>query len=385
MTNLDFLPYARQSISAEDITQVAEALSSQMITRGPEVEAFEKAFAEYCGARYAVFLSNGTSALKAAYFAAEVGPQDRFITTPNTFIATAGAAMERKASPIFVDIERETGNLDLDQVQHNINKPQSRGKTVIVPVHFSGIPVDMQRLDRMIAGPNTVVIEDAAHAIGSSYQDEQKVGCCSWSQMTVFSLHPVKNMTTGEGGIVTTNDQALWERLKTFRNNGIVYSEKEEEPWYYEVKDISGNYHATSFQAALGLSQLKRLDAFAQKRQELVAQYREELRDVPQVRLFTSAYDCHTAFHLFVVQIDFERLGKRRGEVMHQLHEKGIGTQVHYIPLYRHPIFKSDDLRAYFPHMEEYYSQALSLPLYYDLSSEDVSRVVQALKSLAIG
>lgn len=384
----NYLPYNKQSLSSEDIAAVGKALQRDLITRGPKVEAFEKAFAEYCGARFAVAFSNGTSALMAAYAAAKVGPNDRVLTTPNTFVATASAAALRGATPVFIDIDRATGNLDLELLEVNLKLPVSRGKRVIVPVHFAGIPVAMERVDRMIDDPETVVIEDAAHAVGSCYADGQKVGCCAWSQMTMFSFHPVKNMTTGEGGMVTTNDEELFRRLCLYRNNGIERNPERcgryDGPWYYEVQQMSGNFNLTDFQAALGISQLKRLDGFALKRRELMALYRELLAKTEHIRLFTAEHDDKTAFHLFVVQIDFEAWGGSREELVRRLMEKGIGAQVHYIPVYQHPIFRKEagDLAEYFPEMEAYYSQALSLPLYYDLTTDDVRRVVSEFQNI---
>jgi UDP-4-amino-4,6-dideoxy-N-acetyl-beta-L-altrosamine transaminase len=384
----DFIPYARQSIDSDDIREVGNALASQTITRGPKVEAFENAIAQYCDAKYAVAFSSGTSAYIAACRAANIGQNDRFLTTPNTFIATSGAAILCGASPIFIDIARETGNMNLELLAHNMNVPSTRGKTVVAPVHFAGIAVDMQKLDSLIRHPDTVVIEDAAHALGSLYPDGQKVGCCAWSHMTMFSFHPAKTITTGEGGMITTNDESLYLRLKRIRNNGIVREaselEGEPNPWYYEVHEVTNNYNFTEMQAALGLSQLARIDNFISHRRHLVGLYREKLKDFSAVRLMTAAYDLKTAFHLFCVQIDFKAYKTSRKEVMEKLMERGIGTQVHYIPLYRHPCLKkqSGDISEYFPEMEAYYAEALSLPLYYDLNEANIDRIVGALKSV---
>jgi UDP-4-amino-4,6-dideoxy-N-acetyl-beta-L-altrosamine transaminase len=385
-TAMDFIPYARQNITDQDASSIADALRQPSITRGPLVEAFEAAIANYCGAAYAVAFNNGTAALQAAAYAANVNQNDRLLTTPNTFIATAAAGMHRRATPVFIDIDRNTGNLDLSQLEHNLNSPSSRGRSIIIPVHFAGIPVDMQTLDNMVRQPTTVVIEDAAHALGSTYSDGQRVGCCAWSHMTMFSFHPAKTITTGEGGMITTNDAELYHRLRQFRNNGIErqpeYLEEEAAPWYYEVQELSCNYNFTDFQAALGLSQLHRLESFIEKRRQLVRLYRDLLKDIPHVRLLTEELDGHTAFHLFVVQIDFEAYGMARATLMKELLAKGIGTQVHYIPLYRHPVLKrqAGDLSAYFPQMEAYYAQALSLPLFYDLSEEQVMFIVKTLR-----
>lgn len=384
---LDFLPYAKQSIADEDIEAVAQALRSNAITRGPVVEAFEEAVAAYCGAKYAVAFTNGTAALFAACFAAETGPYDRLLTTPNTFIATAGAGIQFGATPVFIDIDRTTGNLDLEQLSYNLDYPSTRGKNVVIPVHFSGIPVDMEKLNRMIMDPNTVVIEDAAHAIGSCYISGAQVGSCENSDMTIFSFHPAKTITTGEGGMVTTNSAELYHRLKRYRNNGIekspeYFQQSELYPGYYEVNEITGNFNFTDIQAALGLSQLKRLDQIVVSRRKLVAAYRERLQGLVGIKLFTEEYDSNTAFHLFVVQIDFSRFSVSRAEVMAKLKENQIGTQLHYIPLYRHPVIqsRSGDLSEYFPEMEGYYAEALSLPLYYGLTVDDVDRVVETLK-----
>lgn len=388
--NERFLPYGRQCIDEQDIEAVATALRSEMITRGERVAAFEKSIAEYCGAQHAVAFNSGSSALLATCYAAKVNASDRVLTTPNTFFSTTGCAAQFGATPVFIDIDRQTGNLDLELLEMNLGTPLSRGRHVIMPVHFSGIAVDMEKVDRMITDPDAVVIEDAAHALGSCYRDGQKVGSCAWSQMTVFSFHPVKNITTGEGGMVTTNDDQLAHRLRQYRNNGIerekdsLKNPAQAAPWYYEVQGMSNNLNFTEIQAALGLSQMSRLDEFVKRRRQLIGKYREKLAGFPHLKMFTSEFDAQTAFHLCVVQIDFDALGINRAEVMYKLVEKGIGTQVHYIPVYRHPVFqeKSGDLSAYFPQMEGYYAQALSLPLFYGMTDLDLERVCSTLKTV---
>lgn len=388
MTEELFLPYAKPSIDKTDIEEVTKALRSDIITRGPYVEAFEKAIADYCNVNFAVAFNSGTSALMASYYAAEIGPKDKLITTPNTFVATAGAALLRGATPIFLDIDRSSGNLDLQQLEHTLSLPLSRGRLCVAPVHFAGLPVDMRKIDQMIHNPNVIVIEDAAHALGSTYSSGEKVGSCNWSHMTMFSFHPAKTMTTAEGGIVTTQDETLYHRLKKFRDNGIereeAYLQGQASPWYYEVQDLTGNYHFTEMQAALGLSQLKRIDAFIEKRRELMGLYRRLLKEIPHIRLFSEEYDPYTAYHLCVVQIDFQAYKTTRADVMRKMREKNIATQVHYIPLYRHPYFQKacGNIEPYFPETEAYYAQALSLPLYYDLRSQDVERVVDTLKNI---
>lgn len=386
MNDKNFLPYGRQSITDDDVSAVTETLKADWITRGPKVQEFEEAVAAYCGAKYAVAFNTGSSALEGATHAAEICQFDRVMTTPNTFVATIGPSIKRGATPVFVDIDLETGNFNLEHLKFSLEVPFSRGQQVVIPVHFGGIAIDMEKLSRAFIHPDSIVIEDAAHAIGSSYPDGQKVGCCAYSSMTVFSFHPVKTITTGEGGMVTTNDPKLYERLKRFRNSGIVKPEGHPEPWYYEVAEITGNENFTDFQAALGLSQLQRLDKIADQRRSLVARYRENLADIPHLKLFTEDYDALTCFHLMVMQIDFEAIGRTRSEVMEQFKEKGIGTQVHYIPVYRHPFFKKEkgDISAYFPNMEKYYAQALSFPLYPAMTNTDVDRVSEAMKEVML-
>lgn len=383
-----FIPYARQSISAEDIQAVSAALQQDWITRGPQVEAFENAIAGYCGATYAVAFNSATSALMAACAAGGMGPSDRLVTTPNTFVATAAPAFHLGATPVFVDIDLSTGNANLEQMLANTEYQATRTRIFLAPVHFAGIAMDMRALHSQIRNPNVVIIEDAAHALGSCYPDGKKVGCCEYSDMAVFSFHPAKTMTTGEGGMVTTNDPELWHKLVAYRSNGIErfppYISQPPAAWYYEVQNISGNYNVTEMQAALGLSQFQRLDAFIAHRRELVKRYREKLAGIPHLTLMTDKHDEQTAFHLFCVLIDFAACKISRTDCMHTLLDKGIGTQLHYIPLYAHPYFQKSmgDLSAYFPNMEKYYSQALSLPLYYDLTFDDVDRVVTTLRQV---
>lgn len=384
-----FLPYAKQSIDRSDIEAVAEILTRDIITRGEGVEAFESKMASYCGVRHAVAFNSGTTALIAACHAARLTSTDRVLTTPNTFVATVGAALHYQAVPVLIDIDRTTGSMDLSLLCSNMDYRLSRGRLVCMPVHFAGIAMDMRRIYHEVRAEDTLIIEDAAHALGSYYPDGQKVGSCAWSDMTMFSFHPAKQITTGEGGMVTTNDPDLAYRLRLFRNNGIVRDQRDlkngGKPWYYEVQEITGNYNFTDFQAALGLSQLNRLDKMIDHRRSLVALYRKKLGRHPHIRLLTDSFDGQTSFHLFVVQIDFATCRRTREEVMEALKTQGIGSQVHYIPIYRHPFFKkytAVDLSEYFPHMEKYYEQALSLPLYANLTEENVERVCESLITL---
>ena len=309
MINEKFIPYAQQHISPEDIAAVSEALQRPQITRGALVEEFEQAVANYCGAQFAVAFNSGTAALMAAYFAADTNQNDTLVSTPNTFVTSVSAGVQFCATPVFLDIDRGTGNISLEHLDININRQRARGKTIIMPVHFSGIPVDIQAIDHMITDPNTVIIEDAAHAIGSYYKDGTMVGCCGYSQMTMFSFHPAKTITTGEGGMVTTNDPELNRRLRLFRNNGIerdpAYMQNNAGPWFYEVQALTGNYNFTEMQAALGLRQLKQIDQFIKKRQKLLKLYAEKLKDIENVEMLAPKEPMEIAPHLCVVQIDY--------------------------------------------------------------------------------
>lgn len=383
-----FIPYAQHHLEEEDIEAILAVLRSNQLTRGPKVEEFEEELKKVVDAPYAVAFNSGTAALQAAYYAAEGGSQDKILSTPNTFISTVGAGSQRGMTPVFVDIDLNTGNLDLEQTLLNTDSPTSRGRTFVVPVHFTGLAVDMKKLSEEIKNPATVLIEDAAHAVGSLYPSGEKVGSCAYSDMTMFSFHPAKTFTMGEGGAVTTVHAEYYERLKTFRNNGISRAKPllrgDPAPWYYEVHDLTGNYNVMDIQAALGLSQIKRLETFVKWRRKLVKLYRECLGHVEGIRLFTDAQDDYTAFHLFVVQIDFKKFKTSRTQVMERLKERGIGTQYHYVPLYRHPVYAdhTPDLSEYFPNMEQYYAQGLSLPLYNTLKEEQVEKVCRELLSV---
>lgn len=388
MTN-SFLPYAKHSITAEEAAEISDILTADMITRGPNVEQFEQAIAEFCGASYGVAYNSGTTALQAACYAAKVSKFDRVITSPNSFIATVGGALHYQASPVFVDIDPVTANLDLGQVQAALQQRSSRGRSIVIPVHFAGVPVDMMKLNQQLLDPDAVIIEDAAHALGSYYPDGKKVGCCHSSQMTVFSFHPAKTITTGEGGMVMTNDQELLYRLRLFRNNGIERRSEsidgEQGPWIYDVKDITGNFNFTEFQAALGLSQLRKLERMVQKRQLLLSWYQERLgRLGSDLSLLTPQVDRRVAYQICVMRINFAACRTDRKTVMEKLKEEGIGTHVHYIPLYRYSYFRRmcGDLIPYFPHMEKYYAETLSLPFYPDLQEEEVDRVCAVLRKI---
>ena len=385
MTN--FLPYAHQSIDSSDLTAVSNALLQPVITRGPSVEAFERQVSEYVGARHAVAFASGSAALSAAFQAGQVGANDHIVTSPNTFIATIAGGVRSGASLGLIDID-ENGNMDVRSSADALRQSRSRGRTVLVPVHFAGVAIDMHALDEQITAPSTLVIEDAAHALGSKYPDGSPVGNCQYSDMTIFSFHAIKNITCGEGGMVTTNDPSLDARLRMIRDSGIdrttLCNHAAPEPWYYEVPELSSNYHMTEGQAALGLSQLRRIEEFAQKKAVLLAAYRERLRSMPAVKLPPIESDPISHRHLFCIAVDFDSLSLSRTEVMEGLRSLGVGTQYHYVPLYKHPALKSAlgaNVSA-FPAMERHFRTALSIPFYSSMEVTDVDRVVMALRKV---
>ncbi|KAF3362195.1 hypothetical protein PHSC3_001261 [Chlamydiales bacterium STE3] len=384
---MDFFPYAKQSIDENDLQAVSKSLMAPVITRGSRVKEFEERIARYVGASFAVAFSSGSTALAGAYKAAGMNASDQIIVTPNTFIATVAAGTELGAKPLFIDINRSSGNMDLNLIKNNLEHQSTRGKLFILPVHFSGIAVDIPLLDKSIKTSKVTIIEDAAHALGSYYPNGKKVGSCCSSLMTIFSFHPVKQITSGEGGMVTTNDPEMYHRLQVIRNSGIVREQKylkgKEAPWYYEVVIPSNNYHLTEMQAALGISQLKKIESFIAKRRQLVKRYRSNLEGLPGIKLFDKKYDSQSAYHLFVVQIDETRFGISKTMLMSELKRKNIGTQYHYLPLYKMPCYSyMGDISEYFPEMEKYYREALSFPLYYELTEENVDYICDSLKKI---
>jgi len=375
-----FLPYGCQQISERDVDAVAVALRRDMITQGPTVAEFERRFAEYVGARHAVAFANGTAALHGAAHAAGLGPGDEMLTTPLSFVASANCALFMGAMPRFVDVDASTWNLDTAAVAAQV----SEKTRAIVAVSLAGLPVDLEPLGSV--RDRVVVIEDGCHALGGRRGDA-RVGGSGGADMTTFSLHPVKAMTTGEGGMVTTENDRLAARLRSFRTHGIARDDltpsAEEGSWYYEVRELGFNYRLTDFQCALGLSQLERLDEWIAARNEVADWYRELLAEETRIALPppAPAGSLH-AYHLFVVRVLAGTAVRR--EVFEGLRAVGIGVQVHYIPIYRFPYFR--DTLGYpqdtFPHAEQYYASAISLPMYPALSRDDVERVVSELTRL---
>lgn len=377
-----FLPYGRQQISEGDVDAVAAALRGELITQGPTVSEFEQRFAEYTGARHAIAFANGTAALHGAAAAAGLRPGAEMLTTPLSFVASANCALYMGATVRFVDVDPDTWNLDAVQAAAQL----ADSTRAIVAVSLAGLPVDLRPLEDV--RDRVLVIEDGCHALGG-HRDGVRVGGPGGADMTTFSLHPVKAMTTGEGGMVTTEDDELAARLRSFRTHGIAREDlrpsAEEGSWYYEVRELGFNYRLTDFQCALGLSQLRHLDDWIGARNEVAGWYRELLAEEPRVALPPPApHGSLHAYHLFVVRVLGGAMMRR--DVFEGLRAAGIGVQVHYIPIYRFPYYR--DTLGYpqdtCPHAEAYYASAISLPVYPSLSRPDVERVVAELRRLLI-
>lgn len=365
------IPYGHQWIDKKDIANVVKILKSDWLTQGPEIEKFEKAVARFCGAKYACAVSSGTAGLYIAYKAAGIKDGDEVITTPLTFAATSNMMALLGAKPVFVDIDPETLNINSEDIKTKIN-----GKTkAIVPVDFAGHPCDYDKILKIAKENNLLVIEDACHALGAEYKG-RKIG--SISDLTVLSFHPVKHITTGEGGMVLTNNEELYKRLKLFRNHGIV-KKPENGAWYYEIEEPSFNFRITDFQSALGNSQLKKLNQFIQKRRNIVKIYQKELRNVKSIKLPVEKDSVKHAWHLYPIQVS----GNRR-EIFDALQKNGIGCQVHYIPLHLHPFYKSKFgyKKGDFPKAENYYEKAITLPLFPAMTLSQISKVVKEVKKI---
>jgi UDP-4-amino-4,6-dideoxy-N-acetyl-beta-L-altrosamine transaminase len=368
------IPYGRQAIDARDVQAVVDVLHSNWLTQGPEVEAFEREFAAACDVPYAVAFSSGTAGLHAACFAAGVGPGDEVVTSAITFAASANCAAYLGASPRFADIERDTWNVSARTVADACRRPRA-----VIPVHFTGLPAPVAEI-RAAVGDGVAVIEDAAHAAGAQ-TPEERIGACRHSDMAVFSFHPVKTMTTGEGGMVTTRDPALRDRLATFRTHGLAGPLSADEPWARGQEALGFNYRLTDLQSALGRAQLGRLDEFVARRNAIADRYRAGLAGLDALELPPSAPPgTRNAHHLFTVR---HRDGAAaRKQLYDRLHARGILVQVHYIPVYRHPYHaRAWGERPGLPEAERYYAGCLSLPCFPGMSDAEQDRVIDEVRA----
>lgn len=379
------IPYARQSISDEDVQAVVAVLRSDWLTQGPAIDRFEKAVAEYCGAKHAVAVSSGTAALHVACLAAGLGHGDVLWTSPNSFVASANCALYCGARVEFVDIDARTYNLSVELLEAKLVAAERAGSLpkVVVPVHFAGQSCEMERIGELAERYGFTVLEDASHAVGGTYRGV-KVGACLHSEMTVLSFHPVKIITTGEGGMVLTNRDDLAERLRLLRTHGITRDPELMEgtphgDWYYEQVMLGYNYRITDIQAALGASQLERIDAFVMRRHALAARYDEALAGLPVTTPWQHP-DAYSAFHLYPIRVPNDKGRAGRKEVFDRLRAAGVNVNVHYIPIHTQPFYrKMGYTDGDFPEAEAYYSEAISLPMYASLTDEEQDRVQAAL------
>jgi len=392
--SLGIISYGRQSVDDADIDSVVKVLKSSHLTQGSKIKEFEKVLCEYTGAKYAVVVSSGTAALHIACLAAGLKKGDEFITSPNTFVASANCGVYCGARPVFADIKDDTYNVDPEEIKEKIT---SKTK-VVIPVHFAGQICDMIEIKSIIQEKETeykekiFIIEDASHALGSVYKGA-KAGSCTYSDMTVMSFHPVKHITTGEGGVVFTNDEELYKKLKLLRSHGITNNEddlvyKEQaygpnglNPWYYEQQALGFNYRITDIQCALGISQLEKIDYFIRRRRRITEAYNNAFSGNKFITIPFESLDRFTNWHLYVLKIDFDALGKDRADTMKRLRDNGVITQVHYIPVNIQPFYrgKFNTNRGDCPHAESYYKKCLSMPIFPAMTDKDVNKVITSI------
>jgi len=368
------IPYGCQDISQTDIDAVVEVLRSDWITQGPTISSFEKTVAEYCGSKHAVAVCNATSALHLACRAIGLEVGDRLWTSPNTFVASANCGLYCGAKVDFVDINPKTYNISIDALRTKLEHAEKVGKLpkVLIPVHFAGQSCEMDAIAELAKQYGFYVIEDASHAIGGEYKG-QKIGSCRYSDMTVFSFHPVKIITTGEGGMVLTNNQEFFDKVSLLRTHGIT-REPSQGAWYYQQIALGYNYRITDIQAALGVSQMQRLDAFVTRRYELAQAYNELLQDLP-LQLPWQHPNSYSAWHLYVIRLN------KRHQVFDSLRQAGIGVNVHYIPVHTQPYYQQMGFKlGDFPEVEKYYHEAISLPIYPLLTKIQQKKIITDLK-----
>lgn len=377
-----FLPYGKQWIEDDDIQAVVNVLKGDFLTTGPAVAEFEQAVAGYVGAKYAVSFSNGTAALHGACFAAGIERGDEVITTPMTFAASANCILYQKGIPVFADIDNATYNIDPVQIEKVIT---SKTKAII-PVHFTGQPVALQEIHRLAKLHNLVVIEDAAHALGAKYRRERIGGL---SDMTMFSFHPVKHITSGEGGIITTNSEVYYQKLIQFRTHGITKSSNQlsdiQGPWYYEMQFLGFNYRMTDIQAILGTSQLKKIERFIDRRKQYITLYNQAFQDIPEIEIPYQHPDGESSWHLYLIRLDLEKLTVTRKEIFEALIKENIGVNVHYIPVYWMPYYQELGYsKGICPNAERLYEEIITLPLFPAMTTEDVNDVIDAVMKIMI-
>ena len=380
------IPYGKQDITQADIDSVVGVLKSKFLTQGPQVPLFEKIVAEYCHSKYGVAVNSATSALHIACLALGLGKGDYLWTSPNTFVASANCGLYCGAKVDFVDIDPLTYNLSSEELEKKLIQAKQEGKLpkIVIPVHFAGQSCNMKKIYSLSQEYGFKIIEDASHAIGGKYLD-QPIGGCQYSDITVFSFHPVKIITTAEGGLATTNDKELAEKMQLYRSHGTTRNEKlmtqeSEGDWYYQQVALGFNYRMTELQAALGNSQMQRLDEFVAKRHMLHERYNFLLSDLPIIRPYQDKCS-YSALHLYPIQIDLNKVSKNREQIFNELRENGIGVNVHYIPIHTQPYYSQFGFsEGDFPNSESYYSRVISIPLFHTMTAEQQDEVLDVLK-----
>lgn len=372
-TGRKMIPYGRQTIEEDDIQAVVDVLRSDYLTTGPKIAEFEKMVADYVGAKYAVAISNGTSALHAACFAAGIQPGDEVITTPLTFAASANCVLYCGGTPVFADVDPKTYNIDPEDIRRKITDKTK----AIIAVHLAGQPCDMDEIHKIAKEHDLLVIEDGAHALGSVYKGK-KVG--TLSDMTTFSFHPVKPITTGEGGMIVTDNEQFYQKMMLFRSHGITREEnlmtRNDGPWFYQQLDLGYNYRITDIQCALGCSQMKKLDRFLARRKQIVARYNEAFADCENIITPYQLPETESGWHLYIVQVK----NCDRRKVFEALREQGIAANVHYIPVYMHPYYQEHGYKdVHCKNAEEIYSHIITLPLYPALTEEQQKFVIEKI------
>jgi len=384
------IPYGKQDISQADIDSVIAVLKSDFLTQGPQVPLFEKTVAKYCDAKFSVAVNSATSALHIACLALGLGDADWLWTSPNTFVASANCGLYCGAQIDFVDIDPHTYNLCAVALEKKLKKAQQENKLpkIVIPVHFAGQSCDMQRIYQLSQEYGFKIIEDASHAIGGKYLNKQ-IGACQYSDITVFSFHPVKIITTAEGGLATTNRVDLAERMQLFRSHGVtrdprLMSKETDERWYYQQVELGFNYRITELQAALGVSQMQRLDEFVAKRHKLQQRYHDLLKDLP-IKLPYQYIDSYSALHLYPIRLELDKISKTKAQAFNELRERGLGVNVHYIPVHTQPYYQNIGFQhGDFPQAETFYNSAISIPLYQGLTIEQQDRVISILKMVLL-
>ena len=379
------IPYGKQDINQADIDSVINVLKSDFLTQGPQVPLFEKRVSEYCGAEFGVAVNSATSALHVACLALGLGKGDWLWTSPNSFVASSNCGLYCGAKVDFVDIDPQTYNLSIDKLERKLilAKQENKLPKIVIPVHFAGQSCDMRKIYSLSQEYDFKIIEDASHAIGGKYLGKP-IGGCEYSDITVFSFHPVKIITTAEGGLATTNNIKLLRNMQLFRSHGItrdvkLMTKEVNDEWFYQQLELGFNYRMTELQAALGVNQMNRLDEFVSIRHGLQEEYDNALKDLPIIAPYQDP-DCYSALHLYPIQLEQNKTKSRRQEVFSELRDNGIGVNVHYIPIHMHPYYEEIGFQeGSFPSSEGYYLNAISLPIHVLLKKEEQKKIIDTL------